>query len=116
MQDKGLNYTRKTVEVDIASVSTSLLVDLGAFLGAKSVSIQVATSGLTGTLNGTTQLSQSNREDLPYVNLGSPATLAANNTSYIQELTVMTGGCLKILFTKGSITAGKLIIVTVSKY
>jgi hypothetical protein len=113
---KSTSVIAKTITVaDKQSIEDVLPTMLQkSFYEYRTVSVQVDWRGLTGTLDGVVQLTQSNSSTFIDIS-GKLANLGTENGTKIIELIDFSTAKLGITFDVGGITGGDLTVVVVAK-
>lgn len=104
-------------EVDISEIGATESINVSDEFswGAQLVSCQVVSEGLTGTLNGTVDLQQSN-DGVNYDLLGIQTNLSVANGSNTLQKSDFSGKYLGVLITKSSLSGGKIKLIFIVKH
>jgi hypothetical protein len=104
-------------EIDMATIGATEEVNIFDEFSwaAQLVSCQVISEGLTGTLDGTVDLQQSNDGE-SYDQLGIQTSLTSASESNTLQKADFSGKYLGVLVTKGQITGGTVKLVFIVKH
>lgn len=115
--DIGAPVGEFTKELDVASIGAIEEVNIFDEFSwaAQLISCQVVSEGLTGTLNGTVDIHQSNDGE-NYDLLGVQSNLSSSDESNTLQRSDFSGKYLGALITKGGITGGKIKLIFIVKH